>query len=136
MEGKSIQFVGSWSFTKNPAPKPLDELKVQFVIKNGDKDKGTFVKNEAGGVNSTLVLPNPYDATQLAKQAPKIEAREGYRFKGWDKAFSGTLTADTVYYTVFVTDTKPEEPKDPESPVTPEKPTWPQPPARPWASGI
>lgn len=102
--------------TVKEAPKPVRELKVTFAIKDGDKDKGAFVKNEGGGVNSLLVLPNPYDASKLTNQAPKVEAKEGYTFEGWDKAFEGNLTADTVYYAVFKEKTKPVDPAKPVNP--------------------
>lgn len=114
--------------TVKEAPKPVRELKVTFAIKDGDKDKGAFVKNEGGGVNSLLVLPNPYDASNLTSQAPKVDAKEGYTFEGWDKAFKGNLTADTVYYAVFKEKVKPVDPAkpdDPSKPVDPNKPVNP-----------
>lgn len=114
--------------TVKEAPKPVRELKVTFAIKDGDKDKGAFVKNEGGGVNSLLVLPNPYDASKLTSQAPKVEAKEGYTFEGWNKAFEGNLTADTVYYAVFKEKAKPVDPAkpdDPSKPVDPNKPVNP-----------
>lgn len=114
--------------TVKEAPKPVRELKVTFAIKDGDKDKGAFVKNEGDGVNSLLVLPNPYDASKLTSQAPKVDAKEGYTFEGWDKAFEGNLTADTVYYAVFKEKAKPDDPAksdDPSKPVDPNKPVNP-----------
>lgn len=108
--------------TVKEAPKPVRELKVTFAIKDGDKDKGAFVKNEGGGVNSLLVLPNPYDASKLTSQAPKVDAKEGYTFEGWDKAFKGNLTADTVYYAVFKEKVKPDNPAKPDDPSKPVNP--------------
>lgn len=112
-----LSIVDEFSITKTPAP--LSELKVDFVIKDADKAKGSFVKNEAGGVNNTLILPSPYDASKLAEQAPKVEAAKGYTFVGWDKAFTGTLTENTVYHAVFAPDSTSETPTEPERPTNP-----------------
>ena len=103
-----------------------EEIRVNFVIKESDKDKAEFVANEAGGINNSIVYPKGKDAKELATQAPKVKVKDGYEFKGWTPAFEGILNEDTTYTAVIekvkvkptpdptpsVPEPTPEEPKD------------------------
>lgn len=105
----------------------MKELRVNFEIKPSDSDKGEFVKNEGGGVNKTLVLPKTFDAAKLRAQSPEVRGINGYEFIGWDKAFEGDLTEDTIYYALFKKLSKPEPGPEPSPDSRPE----PQPEPRP-----
>lgn len=108
----------------------IKELRVNFEIKQIDLDKGEFIKNEGGGVNKTLVLPMPFDASKLKTQSPEVRGINGYEFIGWDRAFEGELREDTTFYALFKKLSKPEpEPKPVPQPE-------PKPQARPEESNI
>ncbi|WP_300410833.1 cell wall-binding repeat-containing protein, partial [Lagierella sp.] len=78
-----------------------EEIRVNFVIKESDKDKAEFVANEAGGINNSIVFPKGKDAKEVEAQAPKVKVKDGYEFKGWTPAFEGILNEDTTYTAVI-----------------------------------
>ncbi len=81
-------------------PQPQEELKVHFVIRNEDSHKGYFVENQNISM-ITRLLPNPYTTDDLVKSEPRVFARMGYKFLGWDKTLRGSSEDNITYYAVF-----------------------------------
>lgn len=99
---------------KTETEKPLEEIRVTFEIEDKDKDVAEFVKDENGGIYITFVYKKGKEASEIEAQAPKVEVKEGYEFKGWTPGFEGQLNEDTVYKAVIekVEKTEPEDDKE------------------------
>ena len=112
---------------KTEKEKPLEEIRVTFEIEEKDKDVAEFVKDENGGIYITFVYKKGKEASEVEAQAPKVEVKEGYEFKGWTPGFEGQLNEDTVYKAVIekVEETEPSTPTEPSNPTDPTTPTEP-----------
>ena len=110
---------------KTETEKPLEEIRVTFEIEDKDKDVAEFVKDENGGIYVTFVYKKGKEASEVEAQAPKVEVKEGYEFKGWTPEFNGQLNEDTVYKAVIekVEKTEPSNPTEPTTPTEPSTPT-------------
>lgn len=96
--------------------KKIPQVEVHFVLGEGKEDKGAFEEN----ATTSLLVDEGSSALELEKQAPKVNAKEGYRFTGWTPKLEGTVDAATTYTAQFEKIPENTEPVSPQL-TTPEE---------------